>query len=234
MNKNYSDFKIALAGAQGVGKTTLMNQWVEDTGAPVVRANTSDFMPEGITDHLSVIKLGAKDPQAGINFQTNLILTRAQLFNSSKTGFISDRSVFDSLAYYAVHNAPFAGPNNLNDAELRDTAKNSLHSTDLVMLLSPRLSQVDSNSVRATNITYYSALSGVLRFFLVDAFKTLHGGDFDRHEIKIDLYTSVEIWSPNQKKSSAIAFLSEARNPLGIATTETRIEALKKVCNLIR
>ena len=156
---DFSEIKISLTGPHGSGKTTLMGDWSKKHNVPVVAVSTRQNMPKGGSTHLDILKLAATKPELGIAFQEYLIKERDRLFRETESGFISDRSVFDSYVYYALHNSPFSTFD--KDLELANIAWNSLETVDLVVVLAPTI-RIEDDSVRITNPAYFSSFYPVL------------------------------------------------------------------------
>lgn len=162
------NLKIAIAGPQGSGKTTLMQAMVDNHGFNKLQVQTKDSLPDGVFTHLDVLRMAVTNPTQGIDFQKNLIEKRKEVFKASCYGFVSDRSVIDSLAYYAAHNAPFASKE--IDEYLHKLAYEAISELDVVVLLRPVLrKQVEDNALRTTSSTYYQAMSAVIGEFVIDA-----------------------------------------------------------------
>ena len=210
-------FKIALCGAQGSGKSTLMNALSEKHNIKVIQVDTKSFMPQGITNQ----------PENGIEFQRNLVESRAKLFKEQETGFISDRAVFDSLAYYLIHNSVFS--TNEMDKRLIKATFDSLDSCDITVFLSPRLKNVEDNSTRVTSIGYYNTVTTVMKKLVLDAVKRKEN-KIKFCSINIDSKTSADIIHWDGK---CVLVLNEESNEDGIATTEIRMKAIERTCEFL-
>lgn len=221
------DYRIALCGAQGSGKTTLMNAVNKEFGSTIIQADTKSFMPPGITCHKDVLKMSVLEPEKGIEFQENLIRSRAYLFKTYIGGFITDRAVFDSLAYYLMHNSIYS--TNQLDKNLIATTFSSLEDCDLTVFLSPRLNQVENNSTRVTSVGYYNTVTAVLKKLLTDAvMKKRDNLKFSSLGISDDVALDLIYWGKR-----CVAFLDEENTPNGIAPVEIRLKAIEKACNFI-
>lgn len=220
-------FKIALCGAQGSGKSTLMNALAEKHNIKIIQVDTKSFMPQGITCHKDVLKMSTNQPEDGIEFQRNLVESRAKLFKEQETGFVSDRSVFDSLAYYLIHNSVFS--TNEMDKRLIRAAFDSLDSCDITVFLSPRLKNVEDNSTRVTSIGYYNTVTTVMKKLVLDAVKRKEN-KIKFCSIDIDSKTSADIIHWDGK---CVLILNEESNEDGIATTEIRMKAIERACEFL-
>lgn len=160
---------IVLAGAQGTGKTTLSDAIQKEFGLEYRAVPTRQFMPEGISSHMDVLRMAVLSPQQGIDFQSTLIEKRARLFSELRgAAYVSDRSVFDSYAYYVMHNSMFA--NEEHTKMLWEKTANSINDVDLTVLLTPNLNQIVSDGVRITSSSYYEAYTSVLMDFIIRAY----------------------------------------------------------------
>lgn len=163
--KKFKDLKICFAGPGGGGKTTLLKKFIEEDFTKL-QVQTASLMPEGISTHEDVIKMAVNNPQAGIDFQGALIETRTKAFKDADGGFVSDRSVIDSLMYYALQNSAF--DTNENSNRLYDLAIKSLSYYDLTVVLSPRLADIASEEGhRVTNSLSYETQSCILSSLLM-------------------------------------------------------------------
>lgn len=224
---NVRDFKIAICGAQGSGKTTLMKALNKKHGNKIVQADTRAYMPEGITSHKDLLKLSTNFPEKGVEFQKNIIEARAKLFSSQEEGFISDRSVFDSLAYYMLHNSVFSTSD--LDRELTHITFDSLENCDITMFLSPRLSLVGDNSTRVTSVGYYNTVTTVMKRLLTDAVRGKENKlKFCSLTVTPEVSANIMYWD-----NKCIVMLNEQLSENGIAPTDIRIRAIERTCEFL-
>lgn len=218
--------KIALSGSQGSGKTTLMNALSAKHNLNILQADTRSLMPKGISSHKDVLTLAVTNPDEGIKFQEKLIKTRAELFKSAKQGFISDRAVFDSFIYYSVHNSMFAQKE--LDKELRNITNESLNDLDILVVLSPILTDIDNNDVRVTTTSYYEVISTLIQDSIKNSILANDPSADTTFGIQISDNLIVDIWYAN---STAVLFLYER---FGMDTVENRMKAIEVSFELLK
>lgn len=97
-------YRIAVSGAHGVGKTTLATSLAEELGLPLIgevaREVARDF---GFKTTGEIV---ASNPGKKTLYQINVFYAQIKAEKGRRRGFVSDRSVFDSLAYslfYGLH-----------------------------------------------------------------------------------------------------------------------------------
>ena len=85
----YNDFKIALSGSQGAGKTTLAYALSNKHDIPLSKSNTREIMSIfGFENHKQIMKAAVNTPEVGIEFQKTLASEKLKEFNESEKGFI--------------------------------------------------------------------------------------------------------------------------------------------------
>jgi len=231
MSSKYEKMKITLSGAQGSGKTTLMNDWSKKHNSPILRAATRLNLPEGAKNHLDIIKLASTEPEKGIEFQDSLIKQRFKLFESANDGFISDRSVFDSYVYYAITNSPFSTPQ--KDLELLTIAYQSITLTDLIVILDPRIAfNIQDDNVRLVAPSYYSIFFPVLYKTLSDC-ATAHEIEYCDFRIKLNEEINGILSVSTDKRFSSFFVMNESVSEKGIFSRENRIELIEKACDFL-
>lgn len=227
--KQLNEMKIALAGSGGSGKSSIMRDWSINTNTPIIQVETKSYMPEGVNTHLDIVKMSSSNPTAGIEFQSKLIKLRSEAFKNSTTGFISDRSVMDSFAYYSVHNSMFSSAE--TDSELwMDTVYGTL-ACDLTVFIKPQLTKfgyVPSNGIRIESLPYYEVISSTIR-------EGLHGiifidGIIDSAKLSITEDVDVTVFVGN---NTSIAMLNEDNTETGFSSTEIRLKSIKQTCDFI-
>lgn len=150
------NLKIALCGAQGTGKTTLMNALATEFGLTVRQQETKEVMQKyGFNCHKDALQASVLKPQKAIQFQAELIEGKRDL-NRQEGGFITDRSPIDSLAYYSIHNSMWA-PNSVSDY-LRKAAFDGTKELDLLIFLDPENLVIEDNLMRTTSFEYYNVV----------------------------------------------------------------------------
>lgn len=233
MIKEYKDYRIALTGSAGSGKTTLMNDWSQHTGAPVVRVSVDTVAPVDCRTHRDIIKLGANQPQAGIDLQLRIATARFKLFESTQGGFISDRAVVDSMAYYGMHNSPFSDDISYDDEYASLTMASTLDQLDLTLQLAPdvnKMTAVEDNGIRITSPLYFKIVSETIRSLLVDIMDAADE-PLSTSVLAIDDKTNALV-AINSK--TAVARLLESNWENGIAPREVRVKAIERILDFIK
>lgn len=226
-----SNYSVVFSGAQGTGKSTLSHAWAKHAGIEFKAIQTRDFLPDGIGSHLDILKLAITDPGEAINFQSNLIKMRAELFSrlhNSNTKFTSDRAVFDSFAYYTVHNSMFAS--NMITDELELVTDKSVWDYDITVVLDPKQSTVDDNCFRVVNPGYSRSISRVM-FDKIQATYDSEMGDLLKANLKAvhHKYKGM-VTAQITHIGKALVTLHE---PDGMIPTEARIELIEAAVRTI-
>lgn len=89
--------KIAISGAHGVGKTTLASALSEKLGLPLIREVAREVAQNfgfKTTEEIWRANSGKK-----ALYQLNVFYSQIEAEKSHAYGFVSDRSIFDSIAY---------------------------------------------------------------------------------------------------------------------------------------
>lgn len=184
--------RIALSGGQGLGKTTLAKTINENFNIPFIQADTRSFMPKGIKSHKDILGLSVNSPQECIDFQSNLINARYDLFKNTKGSFISDRGVMDSYVYYSMHNSMF--DTDENSKYLLEKTLESLQYTDFIISFDqqhdPYRQSDRDNGVRFTNKSYLKQVNNSIKYqylILINSFYSINS------DYVHDCYTSKEV-----------------------------------------
>lgn len=225
----YNDFKIALSGSQGAGKTTLAYALSNKHNIPLSKSNTREIMSIfGFENHKQIMKAAVNTPEVGIEFQKTLASEKLKEFNESEKGFISDRSLIDIFTYYSLHNSAFA--NEKVNEQMKNMLMESFHSVDLTVFLSPRLSKIEDNQIRVNSSVYYETVSSVMYSTLcssISAIDFIHKLTCDSYSIK-NSKIKTHFW---HNKNTAILHLDESECIGGIASVSQRVEALEMILN---
>lgn len=228
--KNYKDFKVVICGSHGAGKTTLMTDWSEKHGVPIARFASRDHMPEGTKTHQDILRLAANEPERGIAFQELLIKNRYELFRNFGSGFVSDRSVFDSLAYYSMHNAPFNADIE-KDNELSQLASDSLRLSDLLVMIAPRLEKAEDDGMRVSSPAYYAAYAATLSS-QVRAALAMYNQNYPITNQTIAVYgCTADLITVGNLFS--VLVLNEANTAAGIFSREARIALIETALDVL-
>lgn len=221
--------KIALAGSAGTGKTDLMEALAAKYGLTKVQVDTMHMIPAGVQNHTDLIRLSTSYPQEGITFQTQLLEARAEAFLNAEGGFISDQSVVDSYAYYAIHNSMFA--NSQLDFQLSRATVRSVVELDMTVVLIPDLSisGIADNGIRLNSLPYYRAVSSIILNTLQDIMKSQEG--VVTTSLPVTDCVTVHIATC---PTTSLVFIDEASCVTGITTIENRIKAIELALSFIK
>ena len=88
--------RIAIAGSQGTGKSTLARLLAEKLGLPLITERARLAAREMGLGDLSVL---FHDREQAIRFQERILALQHRAETSHEQGFVSDRSMYDVLAY---------------------------------------------------------------------------------------------------------------------------------------
>ena len=228
--KEYKDYKITLLGAGGGGKTTLMNDWAEFSGTNIVQAQTKSFMPENCKTHRDLIRLAATNPEESRDFQEKIIKHRYKLFSEQTEGFVSDRSVMDSVAYYAIHNSVFENSAEYDDYILAHGYNSIMKHVDITFQLAPdmnKMKTVEDNGTRITSTLFFKVLSEVMKGLLG---AIISQNNFTSSVLTVDDKTKVLVM---YNHATCIARLNESDWENGIAPREVRVKAIAKLIDFL-
>lgn len=222
---DFSKLSVVFGGPQGSGKTTLANAWSERHGVEFSHVSTSSMMPEGVSTHLGVLRMAALEPAQGVEFQSNLIKARAELFQSRSdmcAPFTSDRAVIDSFAYYVLHNSMFA-PEGTTET-LRKYVEDSFDHVDVHVVVSPYNIKPEDNSVRTTGSEYYEMFAAgyctLARMCFEAKFPNSELVSFEPTEDENSPYASILVGS-----GKVLIFLIEPNGFMGVENRMNLIEA---------
>lgn len=90
-------YRIAVSGAHGVGKTTLATSLAKELGLPLI-GEVAREVAQGF-GFKTTGEIMASNPGKKTLYQINVFYTQIKTEKGRKRGFVSDRSVFDNLAY---------------------------------------------------------------------------------------------------------------------------------------
>lgn len=96
--------KIAISGSHGVGKTTLVEKLAKKLELPIIGEVARKVAKESGFNTTKQIKQ-AKQIQK-LMFQTGVFYNQLIEERNHPQGFVSDRSIFDSVAYSILYNLP--------------------------------------------------------------------------------------------------------------------------------
>lgn len=223
----YKDFKIALSGGQGSGKSSLAFAWSEKHGVPLSKSVTQDIMAIfGFQNHKQVIKAGVTTPEVGIEFQKALATEKLKEFVETEGGIVSDRGLIDIFTYYALHNSAFAKES--TNEEMKNILLEFVKHTDLIVFLSPKLSKVEDNGVRINSSMYYETVSSVMYSTMnsiISTYDSIEGIIQESFRFKDSNISAHISFSP----SMAILHIDESGCKDGIASVSQRIEVIESV-----
>ncbi|BCG50110.1 hypothetical protein [Ralstonia phage RP13] len=226
--KSIKDMKISLAGASGTGKNALMQAWSKKYDMPSVAVEIHQHAPTGIASHLDIIRMSSCAPHDGVKFQSELLEARAEAFKSTEGGFISDQSVVDSYAYYAIHNSMFASPQ--LDMELARVTEQSLRDIDLTVVLIPDLSKsgIPDNGIRLVSLPYYRAVSSIILQTMQDLM--YRHDDIIATSLHVNSHLGVHVAVSD---TTSFCMIDEGSYENGQAPIEDRIAAIEKALAFI-
>lgn len=222
-------YSVVFSGAQGTGKSTLAKAWSEHAKVPFIAVQTRDYLPDGISSHLDILKLAITDPGEAIQFQSNLINMRAELFAANVgKGFTSDRAVFDSFAYYMVHNSMFATPEITDGLEL--VTDKSVWDYDVTVVLDPIQTTLEDNQFRVVNPGYSRSISRVM-FDKIQSTYDSEMGELLKANLKaVHHKHRGMVTAQITNMGKALVVLHE---PDGMIPTESRIELIEAAIRTI-
>lgn len=219
--------QIIISGSQGSGKTTLSNAITEKYGISYLGYETRKNMPPGFKTHKDLIRMAGVFPDMGIDFQSNLIEGRLELFKENKSiSYVSDRAVIDSFIYYTLHNSIFDSEE--HSKYLFNKVLESFSVSKTFVILSVHSPNIVSDNVRITN-KYYS-----------DVFDTLicnYSYDWLLKAYKNKIDESLEFYNDNcsyfkltDKTTNQVKML--ILNEKKIGSIKSRLDILNKELNL--
>jgi len=153
--------RIAFAGASGTGKTTLMNYVAELRGWPTCPVGArSVAQAMGFASPYDVDAAGRR-----AEFQRRLFEGK-RAWEAAREHFVTDRSVFDCLAYLLVE----GGARSLRDGEVDEYATAFLR-YDAVVLMRMADFQDLTDPVRVQQRAYHEAYEAILFGFTRPEFR---------------------------------------------------------------
>jgi hypothetical protein len=127
-------------------------------GHQIVRANTSEFMPEGMQSHIDILSNSSSNEV--IEMHLNLLTERHKVFSGATSTFVSDRALTDTLVYFILHHSPFCSKSTLDWA--LNITEDSLKFCDIIVVLTNKSRGVEENGVRVSNSHYASLVSACI------------------------------------------------------------------------
>lgn len=178
-------YRIAFSGASGTGKTTLMNAVNETLGLPVNPVGSRSVAKDmGFESPYDVDKAGKRE-----EFQRRLLKEKFEWERDhQKSGFITDRTAMDNIAYSALH-----AVDTLQSCDLALAVTNCKLYTH-VFYLPWHWSCTSNDPSRREDPTYHMIFSHLLEglltkeVFLRDAESVYEFRDGPRVLRKLDLY----------------------------------------------
>jgi thymidylate kinase len=222
----FDKYNIVFSGSQGTGKTTLSKSWSDKHSVEFSAIETRKFMPNNINNHLDVIKLSVNNPQSAIDFQTNLIRLRSELFTKNKSEgkvFTSDRAVVDSYIYYLMHNSMFDDED--HNTILKNVTYGSVLDIDCTVVINTSLSSVDNDEVRITNLEYNKLVGFNIWRTTTDIYYKMFGAPVSEYrftEGKVDMKLFIF------KSSSKFKAYINLNEKDGMGSNESRILLIEK------
>ncbi len=113
--------KIAISGSHGVGKTTLARALAKELGLPIISEVAREVAQAHGFETTEQIKNASM--MRRIMFQLNVFYGQIKAEEDNWRGFVSDRSIFDSVAYTNYYGLP----DGLVEYLTRDAVTHSKH-----------------------------------------------------------------------------------------------------------
>lgn len=170
--------KIAIIGAQGVGKTTIANDLSAVTGIYVLPEVAREMIAEGFT----------LDKGATEEFEREMLFRQTTLEGVFDEDFIADRSILDILAYCSIL---FEDNDELLN-QINDALAEAQY--DVVFYLAPEF-PIEDDGVRSTDVEFQEQIDTIIKRILsVGRFKTfqLKGSKEKRLKQALKYLTSIK------------------------------------------
>lgn len=227
--KNYNDYRIAITGSQGSGKTTLAYAWANSVGGKVLNQSSKDVMDIfNFKSHYDILKACVNSPQVGIQFQTTLANEKLLAMMQAEGGFITDRSLIDIFSYYTIQNSMFSTTE--TDEFMQSCLSKSFDYLDLLVCLEPKLDTVAENNIRTTSKLYYDTVKGLMENVLSSVMWHTSRCTFNDFEYFYFEDEDIEFYL-NTKNKFPIVKICEST---GMLSTDKRISTVKKAIDIIK
>lgn len=148
--------KIVLVGAQGTGKTTLLDSLRKHYELPVIPELARPIVAE-IGKPLKEIR---RDPKEILDFQFRVLGQQIEYEKMHAKGFIGDRSVIDNFALFIR----WCNPNPREFAEYRKLVTDHLtnYPYDIIMFLRPGDFPLFDDGFRTADEKYQHQVDGII------------------------------------------------------------------------
>lgn len=203
------EYKIALSGPSGLGKTTLCKFIEKEFGVTHLSTSAGDILPQSEKDymfrafgyrgtgHKDVINLSAVEPMFGSHFQKAVLNSRVSQIVRNES-FVIDRTPIDNVVYalsQVSHNETESFIKSfINQAQ---AAFEGL--THVIQIrYSPDIPGIEDNKSRVPNIYYQRYISDVFSGVYSRYFANLEG----------PRVITIDFWDLNSRKELVKAFLA--------------------------
>lgn len=162
-----TNLRIAFTGASGTGKTTLARMVSEHYGLPMEQWPVPDSPGEyeSTTRHVARMLTGDPEPYKvdalGLRgeFQRKLLATKiAWEQDHAETGFVTDRTHFDNLAYGALHDID----DSATDPEFFRLVRDNMYTYDLIIFCPTGRVPFELDAVRKNSVVYHKLIEAML------------------------------------------------------------------------
>ncbi len=203
------EYKIALSGPSGLGKTTLCKFIETEFGIPHLSTSAGDILPQPEkefmfrafgykgTGHKDVINLSAVEPAFGSHFQKVVLTSRiSQILRNNS--FVIDRTPIDNVVYalsQVSHNESEA----FIKAFINQAQEAFERLTHVIQIrYSPDIPSIEDNRSRIPNVFYQRYISDVFSGVYSRYFANLEG----------PRVITIDFWDLNSRKELVKAFLA--------------------------
>ena len=157
--------KIALSGASSTGKTSVARQFLLTEFAISRGFSICDVGSRALLEYLG---LGLADQISSSDYRVFEIMyiSRKLYIESSESIFITERSFADCLAYWRIHCAPTATPD--EQALIENVCLKSLRSYDRHFLFPTGFLPLEQDGFRHTQIAYHEKFNRILEGIFQD------------------------------------------------------------------